>query len=165
MIKYIIVAVICLTVIPRLYSQVIPVDTFTVLLGQQLSHIDDRFTKDFRTELGQIDESKGVFSWKKGFNGDRSQNNQHIIYKRNDSTYEFWYDFVTDLTYGQNNLKTYYDYYENELNNSKYKRLEDSIEDWGYKAIVKNYQFDKYLIKLGKLATTNSSMIKIILRR
>lgn len=145
-------------------SQVVPIETFTSLLGKELSYIDDAFTKNYRTELDQIDEAKGVFSWKKGFNGDHSQNNQYIIYKKNDSTYEFWYDFVSDLYYGQSNIKTYYEYYENELSDSKYKKLSDSIEDWGYKAIVKNYQFGKYIIKIGKLAATNGVMIKVIQR-
>jgi hypothetical protein len=134
-------------------------------MGKQLSYIDDIFTKNFKAELAEIDEAKGVYSWKKGFNGDHSQNNQYIIYKSNDSTYEFWYDFVTDLYHGQNNVKSYYDYYANELKESQYKQLDDSIEDWGYKAIVKNYQFGKYTIKVGKLASTNSSMIKVIQRR
>lgn len=63
----------------------------------------------------------------------------------------------------QNNIKTYYDYYENELNDSKYKKLDNSIEEIGeYKAIVKNYRFGKYIIKICKLASTNGTMIKVI---
>ena len=116
--KHFFTAAFCLALVFKSNSQVVPVETFTSLLGQQLSSIDDIFTKNFRAELDQIDEAKGVFSWKKGFNGDHSQNNQYIIYKKNDSTYEFWYSFVTDLNYGQNNLKTYYDYYENELSDT-----------------------------------------------
>jgi len=163
--KYFVSAAFCLILFLKSQSQVIPIETFTSLLGQQLSSIDDVFTKNFRTELDEVDEVKGVFSWKKGFNGDHSRSNQYIIYKKNDSTYEFWYHFVTDLYHGQNNIKTYYDYYENELSDSKYKRLDDSIEDWSSKAIVKNYQYGRYIIKLGKLASTNGSMFKIIQRR
>ena len=162
--KYFVSVAFCLILFLKSQSQVIPIETFTSLLGQQLSSIDDIFTKNFKAELDEVDEAKGVFSWKKGFNGDHSRHNQDIIYKKNDSTYEFWYDFVTDLYHGQNNIKTYRDYYENELSDSKYKRLDDSIEDWGYKAIVKNYQFGKYIIKIGALASTNSSMIKVIQR-
>lgn len=144
------------------YCQVIPIDTFTSLLSKQLSYIDDTFSKDFKAQLDNIDEAKGVYIWKKGFNVTHSQNNQNIIYKSKDSTHEFWYSFVVDLYYDQNAGKTYYDYYDAELNNAKYTKLNDSIEDWGYKAIVKNYQFGKYIIKIGKLASTNIAMIKII---
>jgi len=159
--KYILLIAFSFTLISKSNCQ-IPIETFTSLLGKQISYIDDTFSKNFRAELDEVIQEKGVFTWKKGFNSTHSQNNQIIIYKRNDSTYEFWYGFVTDLAYGQNNLKTYYDYYENELSDGKYKRLDDSIEDWGYNAIVKNYQFGKYIIKLGKLATTNQAMIKVI---
>src|SRR6266536_174963 len=157
--KYLISFVFAL-IVSKSYSQVIPIETFTSLLSKQLSYIDDTFSKDFKLELDNIDEAKGVYTWKKGFNATHSQNNQYIIYKGKDSTYEFWYSFVIDLYYGQNNIKTYYDYYDNELKDIKYKKLDDSIEDWGYKAIVKNYQFGKYIIKFGKLASTNSAMIK-----
>jgi hypothetical protein len=155
--KYLIATAFCLTLISKSYCQVIPIETFTSLLGKQLSYINDTFTKDFRTELDVIDEGKGIFTWKKGFNGDHSANNQYIIYKKTDSTYEFWYTFVTDLL-NDIYIKTYYDYYEKELNDSKYKKNDDTIEDWGYKAIVKNYQFGNYIIKIGNLASTNSTM-------
>jgi hypothetical protein len=148
--------------VSKSYSQVIPIETFTSLVNKQISYIDDTFTKEFKAELDNIDEAKGVYTWKKGFNATHSQNNQYIIYKAKDSAYEFWYSFVIDLYHGQNGIKTYYDYYDNELKDSKYKRLEDSIEDWGYKAIVKNYQFGKFIIKIGKLSSTNSVMIKVI---
>jgi hypothetical protein len=145
-------------------SQVIPIETFTSLFGNDLSYIDDFLSKKYRAQLDIIDEKKGVFSWKKGFNGDHSQNNQYIVYKKSDSTNEFWYGFVTDLYYGQNNLKTYYEYYDNELSDSRYKKLDDSIEEIGdNKSIVKNYRlFDKYIIKVCKIASTNSTMIKVI---
>lgn len=161
--KYIFSTAFCLILILKSQSQVIPIETFTSLFGKPISYIDDIFTKNYKAELNEINEAKGAFSWKKGFNGDHSQNNQYIIYKKSDSTYEFWYDFVTDLYYGQNNIKTYYDYYENELNDSKYKKLDNSIEEiGGYKAIVKNYRSGKYIIKICKLASTNGTMIKVI---
>src|SRR5689334_17933252 len=106
--KYFISTLFFLTIFLNVYSQVVPIEIFISLIDQPLSTIDDRLTKDFKAELDQVDESNGVFSWKKGFNGDHSQNNQYIIFKKNDSTYEFWYDFVTDLNYGRD--KTYYDY-------------------------------------------------------
>ena len=159
--KYFIILLFALFV-SKSYCQVIPIDTFTSLLSKQLSYIDDTFSKDFKAQLDDIDEVKGVYTWKKGFNATHSQNNQYIIYKSKDSTHEFWYSFVADLYYGQNGIKTYYDYYNTELNDSKYTKLDDSIEDWDYKAIIKNYQFGKYIIKIGKLASTNSAMIKII---
>ena len=110
--KYIIATIFSLAFIFESESQVIPVETFISLLGKQLSYIDDTFTKNFQAELDVIDQTKGVFSWKKGFNGDNSQNNQYIIYKSNDSTYEFWYDFVTDESYyTQGKVINYYDYY------------------------------------------------------
>src|SRR5450432_3614526 len=143
-------------------SQEIPIETFRILEGKQISDIDDVLTKVYRCAIDEIIDDKGVYSWKKGFNGDHSRNNQVIFYKTNDSTYEFWFGFYSELYADYGKKVTYYDYYENELNSGKYKRLNDTIEDWGYKAIVKNYQYGLYTIKLGKLGSTDSNMIKII---
>jgi hypothetical protein len=161
--KYILTIIFPLLLFSASYCQTISISTFISLFGKEISYIDDVFTNEYRSELDKFDEKNGNFSWKKGFNGDRSQNNEYIIYKNLDSSFEFSYVFVTGKYYGRNNLKTYDDYYNNELGDSKYKKLGDTIEQIGeYKAIVKNYQFEKYLIKKYKLASTNSTVIKVI---
>jgi hypothetical protein len=161
--KYILTIIFPLLLFSSSYCQTISISTFISLFGKQISYIDDVFTNEYRSELDKLDEKNGTLSWKKGFNGDHSQNNEYIIYKHLDSSYEFSYVFVTDKYYGRNNLQTYDHYYSNELGDSKYKKLDDTIEQIDeYKAIVKNYQFGKYKIKKIKLASTNSTMIKVI---
>lgn len=136
-------------------AQAVPIKTFVSLLGAKLSDMNDTLTKNYRARIETIDEANGFFSWHKGFNGDYSEHNQEIYYKKTDSTLTFSYAFIAAM---------YYDDYQKDLSSSPYTRGEDSIEDWGYKVIVKNYQLGKYLIKLGQLASTDGAMIKVIQR-
>lgn len=145
-----------------LYSQVISIETFVSLFGKEVSYIDDVLSKNYKVVLDEINQEKGTFTWKKGFNLDHSKNNEFITYSKQDSVQQFIYTFPPDK-YNDVHTKTYDDFFENEFKKSNYKRLKDTIEDLGeHKALVKNYEYDIYIIKKYKIASVNGCILKII---
>ena len=143
------------------YSQLIKIETFISLLGKKISYIDSVFSKDYRAVLEDIDEKHNVFIWKAGFNADHSKHNQAIVYHTSDSTQEFFLSFPSHKT--DHLLKLYDSEYENELNSGAYKRVDDTIEEFmDDKALVKNYQYESYLIKKYKIASINTTAIRVI---
>lgn len=146
-------------------SQVIPVKTFINIIGEKISVIDDTLSTKFRAQIDEIDKDAGIISWKLGFNGDHSNFNQYITYTKSDSSIEITYEFPSelhDISHGYANYKTFYSFYESELNDSAFVRIPDSFENWRHQAIAKNFKLGHYIIKLGKLASSNTSIVKII---
>jgi len=145
----------------------VPITTFISLFGKSISNVDSVFST-YTAELDDLNEKDGTVSWKKGFNGDHSKNNEQIFYHYRDSIPSFIYMFALGKLWSNDGSvdNTYEGYYQLELRNAFYfTRLEDTIEKVGEKsAIVKNYQ-DKSsgdIIKVYKISGADVTMIKIL---
>jgi len=159
--KYFILIVFHFTIPATTSGQLIKIETFISLLGKKISYIDSVFSKDYSAVLGDIDEKHNIFIWKTGFNADHSKHNEDIVYHSSDSTQEFFLSFPSHKT---DHLLILYDSeYDNELGNDVYRKLDDTIEEFmDDKASVKNYQYEKYLIKKYKIASINTTAIRVI---
>ena len=131
--------------------------------GKKNNYIDSVFSKDYKAVLGDVDEKHSIYIWKTGFNGDHSKHNEDIVYHISDSTQEFFLSFPSHKT--DSFLKLYDSAYEDELNKETYKQADDTIEAFmDSNTIVKNYQWEGYLIKKYKIASNNITAIRIIKR-
>jgi hypothetical protein len=143
------------------YSQFIKIETFISLLGKKISYIDSVFSNDYRAVLDDADEKHHVYIWKTGFNSDRSKHNEDIVYHTSDSTEEFFLTFPSHKA--DHSVKLYDSVYEEELNNGTYQRVDDTIETFmDSNAIVKNYQWQGYLVKKYKIAANNITAVRVI---
>ena len=159
--RYFILIAFYFTIPATTFSQLIKIETFISLLGKKITYIDSVFRKDYNAVLGDIDEIHNIFIWKTGFNADHSKHNEAIVYHTSDSTQEFFLSFPSHKT--DRSIKLYDSVYEEELNNGTYKKVDDTIEQFmDSKAVVKNYQYESYLIKKYKLASINTTAIRVI---
>ena len=150
------------TAFPQKITGPIPLETFFDLFDKSISYQDSVFTV-YGSTLASIDENSSSISWYRGFNATHTKHNEGIKFENSPVLKEFTYVFVGEkYCCNDGDRKITYDIFFQDAVN-KFERFPDSVEKVGeYSAIVKSYGYSAFSIKVYKIASVNTSMIKIL---